>query len=313
MSVRPQDNRYWAEVDASARARNNAHAFALELIGYGKRVLELGPAAGHVTRALVRRGCEVTGIEIDAEAAAGLEGVAECIIGDLSDPTVVREAGEQRRFDVVLAGDVLEHLPDPLPTLRACRDVLVPGGYAVVSLPNVAHADVALSLVRGRFAYNESGLLDRTHLRFFTYESAMELLEQAGFVAVDVHRVTRPVFGTELRLDPSWYAPELVESVLAHSEAETYQFVVRAVVPDGSYEVSPSAARILEAQEEARRERSKRLAVEGELAVLGTAVKKATADAKRARRERDALMTSRSWRYTAPMRAVLRMLQPAKR
>lgn len=318
MRAPPQDNRYWAEVDASTE--NDAHAFALDLIGYSKRVLELGPAAGHVTRALVRRGCEVTGIEIDAEAAAGLDGIAECIVADLSDPSVVRKAGEERGFDVVLAGDVLEHLPDPLPTLRACRDILVPGGYIVVSLPNIAHADVALSLVSGRFAYQEYGLLDRTHLRFFTHDSVTELLEQAGFVAIDVRRVIRPVFGAELGLDPSSYAPELVEAVLAHPEAETYQFVVRAVPHDGSYEVSRLAARTLEACEEARRERTRRIAAEGELAVLRTPAKETAADAKRARRKakarsrkREAEMASRSMRYTAPMRAALRMLRPARR
>lgn len=270
------DNRYWVPVDAASP--NNAHAFAIDLIGYGKRVLELGPAAGHVTRALVGRGCDVTGIEVDAQAAAGLEGVADCIVGDLTDPSVILKAAEQHGFDVVLAGDVLEHLPDPLPSLRACRRVLAPGGYLVISLPNVGHADIALSLLRGEFPYRDSGLLDRTHLRFFTLQSIMELLEQAGLLAIDIRRVVRPVFETELQLDPASFAPGVVETVLAHPEAETYQFVVRAVPHDGDLEVSRLAARTLEAYDQVRRDRSARLAAEAEIIVLRDAVKSADAE-----------------------------------
>ena len=258
----PVDNRYWVEVNEAAT--NNAHATALDLVGYGKRVLELGPAAGHVTRVLVERGCEVTGIEIDPRAAAGLEGIAECVVGDLGDPAIVLRAARGRTYDVVLAGDVLEHLPDPLPALRACRRVLGAGGYVVVSVPNIAHADIALSLAQGEFRYNDWGLLDRTHVRFFTLASLTELLERTGFVAIEVRRIVRPVFKTEIGLDAARFSRELVQGVLAHPEAETYQFVVRAVPHDGDYEVSRLAARAVEADGEAHRERRKRLAAEAE-------------------------------------------------
>lgn len=326
------NNRYWVKVDPSTQ--NNAHAFAIDLIGYSKRVLELGPAAGHVTRALIRRGCDVTGIEVDAEAAAGLAGVAACIVGDLNDPTVIVKAAEERKFDAVLAGDVLEHLSDPLRTLRACREALVPGGYVVVSLPNVGHADIALSLLHGKFPYHDYGLLDRTHLRFFTLESIAELLEHAGLLAIDIRRVVRPVFETELELDSASFAPEVVESVLAHPEAETYQFVVRAVPHSGDLEVSRLATRTIEAYDQVRRERSRRLVVEAELAVLQEEAKSARAAEKSAQaseksaradaerwkqqasskaRHVERLMTSKTMRYSAPMRAAYRRIRAATR
>jgi 2-polyprenyl-3-methyl-5-hydroxy-6-metoxy-1,4-benzoquinol methylase len=290
--VEPQvDNRYWVDVDTSRE--NNAHTYALDMVGFNKRVLELGPAAGHVTRALVRQGCTVTGIEIDPEAAAGIAGIAECIVGDLSDPSVIAKAAEERRFDVVLAGDVLEHLADPLSTLSACRDVLLPGGFIVISLPNVAHADVALSLMRGQFPYKDNGLLDRTHLRFFTVTSIAELLTHAGFLAIETRRVVLPVFSTELKLDRGAFEPAVVEAALRHDEAETYQFVVKAVPDTGDYEISRLAVRAIEADDELHRERSKRLVVESQLAALEkslkearTSVQSATTELTQARQDR---------------------------
>ena len=88
-----------------------------------------GPAAGHFTKALVDQGCRVVGIEVDPDAAEQAAKIAEkIIVGDLSDPAVVESAIDEERFDVVVAGDVLEHLPDPLRVLRACRDALRPAG-----------------------------------------------------------------------------------------------------------------------------------------------------------------------------------------
>lgn len=318
-------NRYWVKVDESAE--NDAHAFAIDMIGYGKRVLELGPAAGHVTRSLARRGCDVVGIEFDPEAAAGLEGVAECIVGDLNDPSVISKAAEVGGFDVALAGDVLEHLADPLPTLRACREVLVPGGYVVISLPNVAHADVALSLLQGQFPYKDCGLLDRTHLRFFTFGSIAQLLEHAGLLAIEIRRVIRPIFETELGLDPAAFTQCVVESVLGHDEAETYQFVVRAVPHNGDLAVSRLASSAIEANDRWRREHSARLAAEAELVIMRNAAESArraersqkaeverwrhSATANQRRIER--LMSSRTMRYTAPMRAVYKRFRSTAR
>jgi SAM-dependent methyltransferase len=267
-------NRYWVPVDAEAE--NDVHAHALALVGRGKRVLELGCAAGHVTRALVDRRCEVVGIEADAEAASNLDDLADhevdVFVGDLTDPTIVQKAAEGRTFDVVLAGDVLEHLPDPVSTLLACRDVLRPDGYLVVSLPNIAHADVALRLLDGQFGYRDTGLLDRTHLRFFTLEGVHQLLEDAGFVGIEVRRVIRPIFETELAPDPADFGPAVVERALAAPEAETYQFVVRAVPQSGHTEVAALADRAIRAEDELRRGELDRLVLEAELCVVRDAL-----------------------------------------
>jgi 2-polyprenyl-3-methyl-5-hydroxy-6-metoxy-1,4-benzoquinol methylase len=307
-------NRYWAAVDPAAD--NNAHAFALELVGHGKRVLELGPAAGHVTRVLINRGCDVVAIEADPEAALSLENVAECIVGDLCDPSVIVKVAEDGDFDVVLAGDVLEHLPDPLAVLRACRQVLLPGGYVVISLPNIAHADIVLSLFAGRFNYNETGLLDRTHLRFFTSDTIDELLLQAGFQMLDLRRVLRPVFETELGLDPAEFPRDVVEQALAAPEAETYQFVLRATPHSGDVEIAGLAVRALTSEEALRREHIARVAAEAEAASLRVAlveqdrsIAQLRGELAAGREHIDAIYATKSMRALAPLRAVYSKLR----
>ncbi len=84
-------------------------------------------------------------------------------------------------FDVVVAGDVLEHLPRPEDLLSALKPLLAPGGTLLVSLPNVANVTVRAALLAGRFPYADRGILDRTHLRFYTRASARGLLAAAGF------------------------------------------------------------------------------------------------------------------------------------
>lgn len=311
------DNPYWAPVDPEAP--NNSHAFALELVGCNKRVLELGPAAGHCTRALVANGCRVVGIEIDPEAAQVLEQFAErVVIGDLSAPSVVASAIDAERFDVVLGGDVLEHLPDPLGVLRACRAALKPGGYVVLSLPNVAHADVKIHLLAGRFPYQDTGLLDRTHLHFFTLTSIEEMLRDAGLLLVDLKRVTMPVFATELAVDAATVPAEVLAGAMVDAESETYQFVVRAIVHDGDAVVASLAARAVALETDLDRERAQRALAQSELVEardelatsrvqLDEAVGQARQFEELSReheRHVEALRSTRSYRMLAPVRFV---------
>lgn len=237
-------------VDVDPSRPNDAHAFMLALVGFNKRVLELGCTAGHMTRALMRQGCTVVGVELDPAAAIHAGEVAEkVIVGDLEQPETLRSLADEQ-FDVVLAGDVLEHLRDPLVPLRACRRLLKQGGELVVSIPNVAHADVRVRLLEGDFPYHPYGLLDTTHLRFYTWTTLKDLLQAAGFVPIETRRVIVPMFASELAIAPARVDPQVIETVLSDPEAETYQWVVRSVVDDGNLAVTEVAARLehLEAQ-----------------------------------------------------------------
>jgi SAM-dependent methyltransferase len=156
------------------------YARALECVRAGSTVLEIGCHTGYFSRLLRERGCRVIGVEINAEAAArAVESGLDVRVGNVEDAGLVESL--PRGIDVLLAMDVLEHLLDPWTTLRNLRDRLHPDGRAVISLPNIGCWAVMRALMRGRFDYADGGPLDRTHLRFFTYRTARELIQGAGF------------------------------------------------------------------------------------------------------------------------------------
>ena len=217
---------------------NTSHAHMVDLVGSNKRVLDVGCSTGYLARELVAHGCRVWGVEYDAEAAQeASEHLERVVVGDLEQLDLVAELGREA-FDVVVFGDVLEHLRDPLPVLAAARPLLARGGSVVVSVPNVGHGAVRLALLRGDWTYRSLGLLDETHLRFFTRPSLETLLKAAGLVAVELRRTTAGLFETEQGIKPEDYPAELVEEVLADPDATTYQFVVRAIADDADAAVT---------------------------------------------------------------------------
>ena len=158
-----------------------------EIVPSGSRVLDVGCGTGWVAKELKdNKGCEVIGVEPNESRAevARSHGI-QVHVGYLEDLRIE----EVDRFDIVLFGDVLEHLSDPLSILCDAKRYLRPGGSVVVSVPNVAHWMVRLDLLRGRFNYQECGIMDATHLRWFTEKTLRQLLENAGY-RVDEWRVT---------------------------------------------------------------------------------------------------------------------------
>jgi SAM-dependent methyltransferase len=202
-------------------------------------------------------------------------------------------------FDVVLAGDVLEHLVDPRRVLADARSLLAPGGYVVASVPNVAHVDVRMALLCGRFAYRETGLLDATHLRFFTHDTLLELFERAGLAVARVRRVRHAPFTTEIVVDPAEIPPDALRVALEDPEAETYQFVVVAVPVDTDAEgVVAAMGRDLDALT-VRAERLDELAASREIEVAALREER-----DELLRELDALRATRTFRYSASLRSL---------
>ncbi len=222
------------EVPVHPDAENNGHAFALSMIGYNKSVLEVGCSSGYITKVLVEQGCSVVGMEIDPVAAEIAEEWADqVVVGDLDDADTWSYVKDES-FDVVSLCDVLEHLRDPLESLRQAVRKLKPTGFLVISLPNVAHGDVRIALMNGKFRYANWGLLDRTHLRFFTLETIRKLLHEAGVVAVETKRVVIPVFQSEIGVSRADVNDEILDKLQADPEVETYQYVIKSVRDNGT-------------------------------------------------------------------------------
>jgi 2-polyprenyl-3-methyl-5-hydroxy-6-metoxy-1,4-benzoquinol methylase len=236
---------------------DNTHANVIRMVGASRRVLELGPATGYMTEILSANDCSVVGIEIDADMAQQAARFCErVIVGNLDELDLKAELGDER-FDVIVAADVLEHLKDPLGMLRRLRPFLAPEGFFVVSLPNIAHAGVRLALLQGRFEYRDLGLLDRTHLRFFTHATITEMFDEAELAIVELHRQEAPVATADVQVDMDAVSEDLVRSLEADSEARTYQFVVKAMplaVP-GLREVQHRMHALAEAKDVASRAR----------------------------------------------------------
>lgn len=156
----------------------------LARVGEAKSVLEVGANSGFFSALLRGQGCRVTAVELDRRAAEKAKGRADRVIhGDIEDLRVWDEIGGP--FDVILFMHVLEHLADPWRVLRDAVGLLNPGGSIVLLLPNVACWRVRKRLFfRGAFEYAETGILDRTHLRFFTLDSARDLVRGAGLEIV---------------------------------------------------------------------------------------------------------------------------------
>jgi O-antigen biosynthesis protein len=227
---------------------NSACAFALDIVGYNKRVLEVGCGDGAFTKALSDRGCQVVGVEIDAEAAAIAEKWAQAVVvGDLGSGEVWHEL-EDEQFDAITFLGILEKLRDPLETVRVAVRLLKPSGIVTISVPNIAHGDVRISLLNGHFSYGGGGLLDRDQLRFFTESELRNLIRDAGLVPVEIRRVLMPLFQSELGIKRKSVPEATVKQILEDPDAETYQFVVKAILDNGTTTLTQLADRVLELQ-----------------------------------------------------------------
>jgi len=171
----------------------SSHSLILAKVGdgYGRRLLDVGSAQGVLAERFTQRGFEVTCIEGDSQLAALAQSRCHKVICvDLEGPLPQLEG----QFDVIVYGDILEHLKNPLDFIRVFNQYLAPKGKVIVSVPNIAHLFVRLSLLVGRFEYMERGILDRTHLRFFTLASFRQFLSAADVTLVEICATPVPLY-----------------------------------------------------------------------------------------------------------------------
>jgi methionine biosynthesis protein MetW len=176
LSVAPVNSlRYDGQTDD----RWESAGLLLAMIPEGARVLDVGCGTGSVS-CLVRdrRRATVLGIEPNAARARLAEERGIAVIASTYTEEIPRRHGT---FDVVLFADVLEHLEDPAAMLWQVRAALAPGGRVLASIPNVAHWSVRLNLLVGRFDYQPTGIMDATHLRWFTRAAVGRLFGEAGY------------------------------------------------------------------------------------------------------------------------------------
>jgi 2-polyprenyl-3-methyl-5-hydroxy-6-metoxy-1,4-benzoquinol methylase len=195
------------------------------LIPDGSSVLDIGAGNGLLARLLheTHRDIAVDGIEPNRHAAAIAAphyrrfhvGTAEDLAEPLAD-----------RYDFIVLADVLEHVADPLSFLRRLTDGLPRETRVIIDTPNVAFGSVRLALLKGHFDYVDSGLLERTHLRFFTLATLEKLAGELGLNIEKLFLLQRSLLKTEIPAGDVLLDPTVVLRLLRDDLASTYQFLL---------------------------------------------------------------------------------------
>jgi 2-polyprenyl-3-methyl-5-hydroxy-6-metoxy-1,4-benzoquinol methylase len=205
-----------------------SQSWVVRLIESNQKVLEVGCASGYVSEKLVKKGCSVVGIEIDEDAAkiAG-KYCKDVIIADVEQYLTL--PFEKKYFDVLLFGDVLEHLKDPSKTICHLKNYLKQDGILICSVPNAAYWYMRLGLLMGKWDYVDEGILDRTHQRYFTLKTAKNMLEECGFQISEIKFNHRIPFFQSLR---KYAIIRKVECFIGNVRPTffSYQFIIKTVM-----------------------------------------------------------------------------------
>jgi 2-polyprenyl-3-methyl-5-hydroxy-6-metoxy-1,4-benzoquinol methylase len=206
---------------------NNAWNAVLRLIGEKETVLDIGCSSGNFGAELIKRKqCTVDGIDIDAkDVALAAKKLRKALVLNIErDP--FGPLGS--KYDTVLMMDVIEHLADPAAALRKITGLLKPGGKLVFSVPNMAHVSVRLDLLLGDLDYRDVGLLDDTHLHFYSEKTLLRVLREAGYAVDDWQSVTvtypRQLLDLKLKEAGLTASPKF-QKMIADTRGNVYQFV----------------------------------------------------------------------------------------
>ena len=171
-----------------SKSKKNKRDEFLELIpASAKKVLDLGCGDGSLGRKIKEKGIQVVGIEYDPE----LVNEARKNLDEVHCLNLEKEEipYPQRYFDCIVCADILEHLRDPLSFLIRLKTFLADDGCIVASIPNIRYHKVISNLLfKGTWDYMDKGILDKTHIRFFTLVNINELLQEAGLSTVELKR-----------------------------------------------------------------------------------------------------------------------------
>ena len=203
----------------------------LDFIGEKKQVIDFGCATGYFANLLNSKGCIVTGVEINSDAAKIAEQYCKKVVVTDLDIKSISGILPTEEFDVAVFGDVLEHLRNPWKVLEETKNILKSDGYVVASIPNIAHGSIRLALLQGKFDYMKLGILDDTHLRFFTCKTTEELFKLSGYFIEEFDRTKLPIFsdsGIVPQLNEDSFSQEIIQQIKFDRDVDTLQFIVKA-------------------------------------------------------------------------------------
>ena len=220
-------SKYNFELDLNSE---NSLQMIIKMINSNSKILEFGPAHGRLTKYLKEElTCDIDIVEIDYEAGKEASNYGnKCFIGErLGDieKYIWLEEVKNEKYDYIIFADVLEHLHSPKKVLESCNSILKDTGSILMSIPNIAHNSVLIDLINDKFQYNMVGLLDNTHIRFFSYNSLIEMIEESGYKTVKEDAVYSRVGENEINNNYKCVSRELAKSLRKRDKGNLYQFI----------------------------------------------------------------------------------------
>lgn len=208
----------------------NSTSVIIKMMKENTDVLEIGPAHGRLTKHLKENmNCSVDIVEIDLEAGNHAKQYARNALVGLEAGNVSAdywfETLQDNKYDYIICADVLEHLHNPDKVLERLKSLLKPDGSILISIPNFTHSSVLVNLFNDIFEYNEIGLLDNTHIHFFTYKSFMKMVKDAGLIPVQEDATFAATYKTELKTKLSDVSGSIAKVIMGKKYSNAYQYL----------------------------------------------------------------------------------------
>lgn len=283
---------------------NSSWHKAIQLIPQKSTVLDVGCSSGNFGAELIKRkGCIVDGIEINHDDALAAEKNLRKVYVlnvETDNLNVLNE-----KYDVIYFGDVIEHLVDPAKALEKFKSFLKPKGKIVFSIPNMAHAAIRLLLLRGDFEYTETGLLDKTHLHFYTLSEIEKVFIEAGYSLDKIEFVEKdyPNSLIEKNLKSlGLSASEGFYKLMHQPEAAAFQFVGSAVADKSPKKLGREQFGPIDLFESYYQDTVK--GYEEKMASLQAELEVSQANAKKLQDELNSILNSKSWKHITKLRKI---------
>ena len=211
--------------------QNDSWNKIFEFIEDESRVLDIGCSSGNLGATLIQeKKCEVVGLDLnEQDVKIAKKQLSEAYVMNAETDNLSRLG----KFDAIVFADVIEHLVDPVTTLKKIKKSLNPGGAVIFSIPNMAHIGTRLMLLEGRFEYAETGLLDKTHLHYYDKQEVRRVFADAGFTISKFDWVERyvPERIIEKRLEGVGLKPtKKFYDRTKEIDAVAYQYVGKSLV-----------------------------------------------------------------------------------
>ena len=203
-----------------------AHKLVVDFVHMGTQVLELGSATGYMTRYMSEKlNCTVTAVELDSKMAEVARPYCKRMIVANLEEDIWYEKLQGYKFDHIVCADVLEHLRNPSKVLSQLKNLLKEDGTIIISIPNIAYSGVLLELFKGEFNYRPAGILDETHIYFFTRQSFLTMISDNGFFLHNLKASSCFPDQSEFGLKYEDYSYRIQKAVFSRRDAHVYQYI----------------------------------------------------------------------------------------